>query len=168
MSDLGISTNSVDNVAVQFEADANTVIYVAFNKECTGVISISDQIKPDAAQTIRTLNELGIETFMITGDNSQTANSIAQQAGISNVISQVLPGEKAKEIEKIQAEEPGLVTMVGDGINDAPALVQADIGMALGKGSDIAIESADVTIVREKLSAIPAADKIKPHNNEDN
>jgi P-type Cu+ transporter len=160
MSELEISTKSVDNIANQFEAAANTVVYVSFNKECSGVFSISDQIKPDAAQTIRTLNELKIKTIMITGDNSQTANSIAQQAGISKVISQVLPGEKAKEIKKIQAEAAGLVTMVGDGINDAPALVQADIGMALGKGSDIAIESADVTIVREKLSAIPAAIKL--------
>jgi len=160
MADLEISTNSVDNVADQFEAEANTVVYVAFNKKCMGVISISDQIKPDAAQTIRMLNKLGIKTLMITGDNSRTASLIAQQAGISDVISRVLPGEKAKEIEKLQTRASGLVTMVGDGINDAPALVQADIGMALGKGADIAIESADVTIVREKLSTIPATIKL--------
>jgi Cu+-exporting ATPase len=160
MSEFRIETKFMEDIARKYESDAKTVVYIAIDKECKGVITISDQIKTDARQTVQNLEKLGIRTAMITGDNEQTAKSIAQQAGITEVIAEVLPAEKANKIKEFQESGMGPVAMVGDGINDAPALVQADIGMAIGKGADIAIEAADVTLVREKLSMIPETIKL--------
>ncbi len=160
MSEFNIDTVLFSEISSQFESSAKTVIFVSIENRCEGILAISDQIKPDARATIEDLKRLGVECVMVTGDNEITARTIAAEAGIAKVISQVLPGEKANIVQKFQQDGAGPVGMVGDGINDAPALVQADTGMAMGKGSDIAIEAADITLVREKLAIVPEALKL--------
>jgi Cu+-exporting ATPase len=137
------------------ELQGKTVMWIASDGFFIGAIALADTLKEDAVSAIRALESMGIETAMITGDNRSTAESIASQAGISRVLAEVLPGEKRAEIERLQME--GKVAMVGDGINDAPALTQADVGIAIGTGADIAIEASDVTLVGPGLSGVVAA-----------
>ncbi|EHI68997.1 HAD ATPase, P-type, family IC domain protein [Streptococcus ictaluri 707-05] len=127
-----------------------SLVYFAKERVLQAVFLIADQIKTDSVQTISALNDLGIETVMLTGDNAETAQAIAQKVGINQVFSQVLPNQKAGLIEQLQAQGKQ-VAMVGDGINDAPALATADIGIAMGSGTDIAIESADIILMRPQL-----------------
>jgi Cu+-exporting ATPase len=116
-------------------------------------------LKKDSKDAIKELGSMGFETVMITGDNKRTAAAIAQQVGIERVLAEVMPGDKVEEIKRLQ-EKHGMVAMIGDGINDAPALTQANIGIAIGTGTDIAIESSEITLVRGELSAVVSAVKL--------
>ncbi|KXA91745.1 ATPase P [candidate division MSBL1 archaeon SCGC-AAA259A05] len=140
-------------IAEGMEEKGETVIGVTADKELLGFIGIADVIKDDAAEAVNKLNELGIETIMITGDNEKTAKAVAAKVGIDEVLAEVLPDKKAEKIRDLQ-NKGQKVAMVGDGINDAPALMQADVGIATGAGTDTAIESADVVLVRDKLTLL--------------
>ena len=122
-------------------------------KEVMGIIAVADTIKDSAIETVKELQKRGIEVYMLTGDNATTAQAIADQAGIKNVIAEVLPQDKEKEIKKLQALGK-IVAMIGDGINDAPALAQADLGIAMGTGTDVAMETGGIVIIRNDLHAI--------------
>ncbi|MDP2497995.1 MAG: heavy metal translocating P-type ATPase, partial [Candidatus Palauibacterales bacterium] len=140
----------------ELEEEAKTAMYVAVNGELAGIVAVADELKEDSADAVARLKEFGLETAMVTGDNERTARAIAQQVGIDRVLAEVLPDEKVDEVRRLQ-DEGRRVAMVGDGINDAPALKQADVGVAIGTGTDIAIESADVTLVEGNLSAVVRA-----------
>ena len=159
MTDKNINIESVEDEMTRLEKEAKTAMLVAISGEIQGIIAVADPIKEDSIKAIEGLKKLGLETVMITGDNKHTANAIARAVGIDYVVSEVLPEGKVKEIKKLQ-EKHGIIAMVGDGINDAPALTQADVGIAIGTGTDIAIESADVTIVQGKLSSVITAIKL--------
>lgn len=155
--------NSVDFernivIAEKLESEGKTAVFIALDNELAGIIAVADTIKENSAEAVKKLNESGIEVYMITGDNKRTAEAIAKQAGIerNNIIAEVLPEHKAEEIVKLQ-KSGKTVAMVGDGINDAPALVSADIGIAIGTGTDIAIESSDITLIRGDLMTIITA-----------
>jgi len=147
---------SVENTAAELESRARTVVILRVDGEYGAVLGIADTPKDDSKDAISDLRGMGINAVMITGDNERTARAIADSIGIKRVLSQVLPDEKASEIERLQSEV-GLVAMVGDGINDAPALAQADIGISIGTGTDIAIESSDITLVRGDLYSVVSA-----------
>jgi len=133
-----------------------TVLYVAVDNACVGLFAIADQLRPEAREAITQLSNSGHHLVMLTGDHPDTARVIAEQAGIENVVSQVMPDEKQDRIKELQ-DSGGVVAMVGDGINDAPALAQADVGIAMGSGTDIAIESGDIVIVNGKLNKVLTA-----------
>jgi len=136
----------------ELEGRGLTVIVAAREGELLGLLALGDALRPDAAETVRRLHDLGIRTSLITGDNEQAARHFARAAGIEDVHARILPAEKAAMIRKLQENER--VAMVGDGINDAPALMQADVGIAFGSGADIAIESADVIILNKRVGAV--------------
>ncbi len=140
----------------KLELEGKTAMIVAIGKEISGIIAVADTLKEDSAKAIEELKKMGIKTALITGDNYRTANAIASSIGISHVLAEVLPDGKVDEIKRLQ-KEVGMVAMVGDGINDAPALAQADVGIAIGTGTDVAIEAADVTIVSGNLSSVVSA-----------
>jgi len=154
--ELGIDTQPFAEKAKQWEADGKTVIWIAVEEELEGIMAFADTLKPSSADAVKSLRKLGLEVAMITGDNEKTANAIAQQVGIPRVMSQVRPDQKAQQIVALQ-QEGKQVAMVGDGINDAPALAQADIGIAIGTGTDIAITTSDITLISGDLQGIAAA-----------
>jgi Cu+-exporting ATPase len=139
-----------------FEQDGKTVILVAAGNQLSGVISIADMLKETSTEAVRHLKSMGIQVVMITGDNKRTADAIARQIGIERVLAQVLPQDKAAEVRALQ-EKGEIVAFVGDGINDAPALAQADVGIAIGSGTDVAIESGDVVLIKDDLLDAVAA-----------
>jgi Cu+-exporting ATPase len=143
----------------KLEDEAKTVMLVAIDGTLAGIIAVADMLKEDSKDAIKELTSMGFETVMITGDNKRTAAAIAQKVGIERVLAEVMPGEKVAEVKRLQ-DTLGMVAMVGDGINDAPALTQANVGIALGTGTDIAIESSDITLVRGELSAVISAVKL--------
>ena len=142
----------VEDELLRLEDEAKTAMIIARNGKIEGIIAVADTIKEDSVQAIQVLEGMGIATVMLTGDNKRTADAIARKVGISSVIAEVLPDGKVAAIKELQ-EKVGLVAMVGDGINDAPALTQANVGIAIGTGTDIAIEASDVTIVSGSLCA---------------
>jgi Cu+-exporting ATPase len=146
----GIDTARYEQQIQGLEVQGKTAMLVAEGNAITGIIAVADTLKENSAEAVRKLKGLGVETIMLTGDNERTANAIAQQVGIGRVIANVLPGEKADVIKKLRAEKK-VVAMVGDGINDAPALAQSDIGIAVGSGSDIAKETGGIVLIRDDL-----------------
>jgi len=156
MAKEGIETSSVENHINKFESEGKTVMILGSNKKILGLIAVADTIKDSAKEAVASLQKMNIEVVMITGDNQKTAEAIASQVGIKRILSEVLPNEKEQEVRKIQAEGKK-VAMVGDGINDAPALAAADIGIAMGSGTDVAIESSDITLVNKNMNSVASA-----------
>jgi Cu+-exporting ATPase len=151
-----INCNGLSEKAQQLQNQAKTTMWVAINGQAAGVIGIADTIKDQAQEAIRALQQQGLQVVMLTGDNQATAQAIAAEAGISEVLAEVLPGDKAAHVAQLQAQGVA-VAMVGDGINDAPALAQADVGIALGAGADIAIEAAQITLIGGDLRGLVKA-----------
>jgi Cu+-exporting ATPase len=137
----------------RLEGQGKTVVLVGIDGKAVGVIAVADTAKEFAAETIARLKQMGKKVVMISGDNRRSAESIARQLGIDDVLAEVLPEDKAAEIKKLQAGG-GKVAMVGDGVNDAPALVQADVGIAIGSGTDIAIESGGIVLVKDDIKDV--------------
>ncbi len=159
LEDNDISYSHAEQEIRDLETKGKTAMLMAIDGILVAIIAVSDTIKESSKKAIDELHKLGIELYMMTGDNNRSAHAIASQVGIENVIAEVLPEHKAKEVEKLM-KNGKVVAMVGDGINDAPALVTANIGMAMGAGSDIAIEAADITLMRNDLTVIPTAIKL--------
>ena len=159
MEEEGVTYKSLETDLERLEGEAKTAMLVAVNGKIEGTVAVADTLKEDSVQAIRELEKIGLKTTMLTGDNRRTAEAIAKKVGISRVLAEVLPDQKVKEIQKLQ-ENGETVAMVGDGINDAPALTAANVGIAIGTGTDIAIESADVTLVRGDLSSVVTAIKL--------
>ena len=144
------------SAAERLEDDGKTVVYAAWNGQTRGLLAVRDEPKPGSAEAVAALRELGLEVAMITGDNTRTAHAVARQVGIERVLAEVLPADKAAEVERLQAT--GLrVAMVGDGVNDAPALARSDLGVSLGTGTDVAIEASDITLVSGDLRGVATA-----------
>jgi Cu+-exporting ATPase len=156
MTDRGISLAQLKDRSDRLASEGKTPMYVSVENNLAGIIAVADVVKESSAKAIKTLHKMGIEVAMITGDNIRTAEAIAKQVGIDRVLAEVLPQDKASEVKKLQ-QEGKKVAMVGDGINDAPALAQADIGIAIGSGTDVAMESADIVLMRSDLMDVPTA-----------
>lgn len=159
MSENGVDENVTEKIGAPLSDEGKTVVYISIDKEFAGAIAIADVLKDDAAETVKSLNSLGIETVMLTGDNEKTANAIAKIAGIKTVFAEVLPKDKQNVIIDLQ-KQGKKVCMVGDGINDAPALVSADVGVAVASGTDVAVESADVVLMNGETSSLYKAIKL--------
>jgi len=159
MAEYGLDPAPLETELVRLEEEAKTAMLVAVDGELVGIVAVADTLKEDSVAAIRELHEMGLQSVMITGDNQRTAQAIARVVGIDHVLAEVLPDAKVKEIQQLQ-EQVGLVAMVGDGINDAPALTQANVGIAIGTGTDIAIEASDVTLVSGHLSGVVSAIKL--------
>ena len=158
MDDKNIAINLIEE-SDKLANQGKTPMYITVEGKLVGIIAVADIVKKNSKKAIEKLHDLGIEVAMITGDNKRTAEAIAKQVGIDSVISEVLPEEKSEEIRKLQ-KKGNVVAMVGDGVNDAPALAQADIGIAIGSGTDVAIESADIVLVRSDLIDVATAIKL--------
>lgn len=156
MNEKGIDAKAVKAQITELEDQGKTAMLMAVDNKLEAILAVADTLKESSRQAIVDLQNMGIEVYMITGDNQRTADAIARQVGISQVLAEVLPENKAEEVEKLKAQGK-IVAMVGDGINDAPALATADIGMAMGTGTDVAMEAADITLMRGDLSTIPAS-----------
>jgi Cu+-exporting ATPase len=156
MEERGIKLNGLDKKAEELSNQGKTPMFVAINQNPAGIIAVADTLKENSKESVEALHKMGIEVAMITGDNRRTAEAIARQIGIDRVLSEVLPDGKADEVKKLQAEGKK-VAMVGDGINDAPALAQADVGIAIGTGTDVAMESADITLISGDLKGVLTA-----------
>ena len=156
MNQYNVDIKAVLEKMNDLEKQGKTAMLVAIDGTYAGIVAVADTIKDTSTEAISRMKEMGLEVIMITGDNQATANAIAKQAGIEHVIAEVLPEGKAEEVKKLQ-QQGKKVAMVGDGINDAPALAMADIGMAIGTGTDVAMEAADITLIRGDLNSIPDA-----------
>lgn len=156
MEERNISLRALEAESDRLAEEGKTPMYVALNGKLSGIVAVADVVKQSSRDAIRELHNMGIEVAMITGDNKKTASAIARQVGIDQVLAEVLPQDKSNEVKKLQAQGRK-VAMVGDGINDAPALAQADIGIAIGSGTDVAMESADIVLMRSDLMDVPTA-----------
>jgi Cu+-exporting ATPase len=155
----GVASEELDLYQDRLSREGKTAIFLAVGGRPVGVIAAADTLKPRAAQTVAALKAMGLKILLLSGDNKMTAAAVAKSIGIEDVLAEVLPGDKAKKVAELQAAGE-VVAMVGDGINDAPALAQADVGIALGTGADVALEAADLTLIRDDLDLIPAAIKL--------
>jgi Cu+-exporting ATPase len=153
IEDNGIELNGLVSTLQGLETEAKTPMLVAVDGQAVGVVAVADTLKPGSEQAVTELRDMGLAVIMLSGDNRHTAESIGRQVGVDQVLAEVLPGEKADHIAAIQ--ERGPVAMVGDGINDAPALAQADVGIAIGTGTDVAMATADVTLISGDLRGVP-------------
>jgi Cu+-exporting ATPase len=156
MADRGIEIQTFQPKAETLSGEGKTVVFVAVDGTMAGLLAVADTLKEDSAEAVRKLQDLGLEVIMLTGDHRKTAEAVAARVGITRIISEVLPEEKVQEIKKLQ-QAGRKVAMVGDGINDAPALAQADVGIAIGTGTDIAMAASDITLIRGDLGAVAAA-----------
>ncbi len=156
MNENGIVTETMEQEAEKLSGNGKTPIFVASGKSLFGIIAIADPIKEDSAEAIAALQRMGLEVVMVTGDNQRTAEAIQRQVGVDRVLAEVLPDEKAAQVRKLQ-DEGKVVAMVGDGINDAPALAQAHVGIAMGTGTDVAMETGDITLVKGSLNGVVSA-----------
>ncbi|MEE0728495.1 MAG: heavy metal translocating P-type ATPase, partial [Clostridium saudiense] len=159
MKERSIDIGELRGEADRLANEGKTPMFIAINNSLEGIIAVADTVKPSSINAIKELHNMGIKVAMITGDNKKTAEAIAKQVGIDIVLSEVLPEDKANEVKKLQGKDDKVV-MVGDGINDAPALAQADIGIAIGSGTDVAIESADIVLMRSDLMDVIVAIKL--------
>jgi Cu+-exporting ATPase len=156
MDTRGINLNGIKRSVEELQSEAKTAVLVAVNGTVQGVIGVADTIKDGSIESIQRLKQMGIEVVMITGDNRMTAEAIAQEAGVDRILSEVLPGDKVEEVKKLQ-KIGKVVAMVGDGINDAPALAQADVGIAIGTGTDVAIAAAPIALISGDLRGVSSA-----------
>lgn len=156
MKDKGIQIDNIEEDISRLEDEGKTAMLISLDGNASGIIAVADTVKESSKEAIERLQKMDIEIYMITGDNNRTANAIAKQVGISNVLAEVLPEHKAENVEKIK-KQGKKVGMVGDGINDAPALAAADIGFAIGTGTDVAMEAADITLIKGELTDIVKA-----------
>jgi P-type Cu+ transporter len=157
LDEAGIDPGGLEDALLRLENQGKTAMLVAIDERTAGIVAVADTIKDDSKAAIMALKELGIRPVMITGDNERTARHVAGQVGIEEVLAGVLPEGKVDAIRRLQEEHGQVVAMVGDGINDAPALKQANVGIAIGAGADVAIEAADVTLVRGELTKVVEA-----------
>jgi Cu+-exporting ATPase len=160
MEERNIPLAGLEAESDRLAGEGKTPMYVALDGKAAGIVAVADVLKKSSTAAVERLHKMGIEVAMITGDNKKTAAAIARQAGIDRVLAEVLPQDKAAEVKKLQGASPNhrnVVAMIGDGINDAPALVQADIGIAIGSGADVAMESADIVLMRGDLMDVPTA-----------
>ena len=156
MADNGIDVAHLNASMEEMENDGKTAMLIGLDNEAIGIVAVADTLKEHSREAVDKLHSMGIEVAMITGDNARTADAIAKQAGIDRVLAEVLPEDKASEIKKLQAENK-IVAMVGDGINDAPALTQSDVGIAMGAGTDVAMESAGIVLIKNNLLDVVAS-----------
>jgi len=156
MNEQNIAIEQIESKMSELEKEGKTAMLMALDGEISAIIAVADTVKENSAEAIAELRKMGIDVVMITGDNKRTAEAIAKQVGITHVLAEVLPEDKANEVEKLKAQGKK-VAMVGDGINDAPALATADVGMAIGTGTDVAMEAADITLMRGDLRSIAAS-----------
>ncbi|HLE46041.1 MAG TPA: HAD-IC family P-type ATPase, partial [Thermoplasmata archaeon] len=151
-----IPVEGAESTLERLEAEGRTAMLLAADGKLAGVIAVADTLKEHSVAAVRALRSMGIEVAMLTGDNRRTAEAIARQAGIDRVIPEVLPGEKAAKVKELQAQGK-IVAMVGDGINDAPALAQSDVGIALGSGTDVAMEAGGIVLIKDDLRDVVAS-----------
>jgi Cu+-exporting ATPase len=156
MKERGLSLDRLEEKAAKLLEEGKTVMFLGLDSKVAGIVALADTLKPNAKEALQALRKIGIETAMLTGDNQRTAEAIAQEAGIDRVLADVLPEHKASEVKKFQ-DERKVVAMVGDGINDAPALAQADVGIAIGTGTDVAMETGDITLISGDLMGVVTA-----------
>ncbi len=156
IAEVGVRLDGLETTLREWEAQGKTAMLVAVDGKLAGVIGVADTLKEHAVQAVRSLKELGIEVVMLTGDNRRTAEAIARHAGIDHVIAEVLPAQKAAKIRELQSQGK-VVAMVGDGINDAPALAQSDVGIALGSGTDVAMEAGGIVLIKDDLRDVVAS-----------
>ena len=156
MEEKNISVKELEKDADKLAEEGKTPVFVATDGQPAGIVAVADVVKKSSRTAIENLHKMGIEVAMITGDNKKTAEAIARQVGIDRVLAEVLPQDKAFEVKKLQ-QEGRKVAMVGDGINDAPALAQSDVGIAIGSGTDVAMESADIVLMHSDLTDVPTA-----------
>lgn len=156
MQKQSIHTDDLEPRMEELSQEGKTVMLVALDGKITGILAVADTLKENSPSVIKELRDAGIETVMLTGDNRQTGEAVGKQVGVDHVIAEVLPEDKAEEVQRLQ-EQGKLVAMVGDGINDAPALARADIGIAIGSGTDVAIETSDITLIRDDLGGVVRA-----------
>jgi Cu+-exporting ATPase len=154
-----VALNGLEAGAQRLQDEAKTAMWLSVDGQASAIIGVADTIKEGSAEAVREMHKLGLTVIMMTGDNAVTARAIADEVGVDRVLAEVLPGDKAAQVAQLQ-EEGYIVAMVGDGINDAPALAQADVGMAIGTGTDVAMETADVTLMRGDLRTVPKAIKL--------
>ena len=164
MNRENIALGSLEEKSKSLADDGKTPMFIALDGKAAGIVAVADTVKEDSAEAIKAMQSMGIEVVMITGDNRRTAEAIARKVGVTRVLAEVLPEDKANEVKKLQNEIVNrkskignVVAMVGDGINDAPALAQADVGLAIGTGTDVAIEASDITLIKGSLKGVVTA-----------